>query len=233
MGCGPSDRFMEIDDHRFNFFIERLDQYLYTLARYEIAWVRISGWLEGKELPNRVQSHTPGIPSKDFPCEVFRRCKDIVRGKDVIPITSATIKVSGIIRALVQQHHPFKLIGVEPAALSWWRRRLEKGRARITQDDHHDLSCYPPESEPGLDVASVHAKEVDRWLLPLALRIDEIGVSQLDEPGTSGHDESKTGETKELEPSRPKEPEVSKSEEAGIPQSDSAEKVDRQLCGLS
>ena len=158
MGCGPSGRFMEIDDHRFNFFIERHDQYLYTLARYEIAWVRISGWLEGKELPNRVQSHTPGIPSKDFPCEIFRRCKDIVRGKDVIPITSATIKVSGIIRALVQQHHPFKLIGVEPAALSWWRRRFEEGRARITQDDHHDLSCYPPESEPGLDVASVHAK---------------------------------------------------------------------------
>jgi hypothetical protein len=93
---GLFGRFMEIDDHRFHSFIERVDQYLYTLARYEIAWVRISGWLEGKELPNRVQRHTPGIPSKDFPCEIFRRCKNIVRGKDVIPVTASANMVSGI-----------------------------------------------------------------------------------------------------------------------------------------
>jgi hypothetical protein len=121
---------------------------LHGLGWYEAFGVKVREW-SSEPLPNRVDEKGWRNPTKEFPYEIFARCKRIISGKGVLDNNTGIANVGGLIRALVQHYQPYTPFAQEPAPLSWWRTTLDEEHLRRYE--------YDPQAVFDLGVVSLFA----------------------------------------------------------------------------
>lgn len=121
---------------------------MHGLGWYEAFGVKVREW-SSEPLPNRVDEKGWRNPTKEFPYEIFARCKRIISGKGVLDNNTGIANVGGLIRVLVQHYQPYTPFAQEPAPLSWWRTTLD--------EEHLRRYGYDPQAVFDLDVVSLFA----------------------------------------------------------------------------